>query len=273
MKKIIALFLLVLCQFYTYAQEIQQKNIPAIVLNAFQLKFPNATDTRWKLETGNYHVRFKLNNKVNELVISDKGTILKHQRDLYVSEIPPAILETIKLKVPFFDVSDADRIEESGKTVYVISSEINGKTHDFTIDEKGKLLRYVKELRSSELPVTVSTMIKNKYGAIETDKVIYTEENGRIVYTVEGEINDMDHYFIFDEKGTVLKHKQKLRKSEIPIQVLNAILTAYNGFEIRDADLTEESGKAIYNLDLSKSKTRVSVTIDSEGKILEFKNR
>jgi len=209
MKKIIVLFLLVLCQLFTYAQEIQQKNVPAVVLNVFQLKFPNATDTRWKLETGNYHVRFKLNNKANELVINDKGSIIKYQRDLYLSEIPPVILEAIKSKVSLFDVSDADRIEENGKTVFIVSSEINGKDHEFTIDEK----------------------------------------------------------------GSVLKHRQELRKSEIPVPVLNSVMTAYNGFEIHDAVRTEESGKVLYNIELSKSKTKVTVILNPEGKILEVKNR
>lgn len=71
----------------------------------------------------------------------------------------------------------------------------------------------------------------------------------------------------------MLKHQQDLRKSEIPVTVMNAVITAYNGFEIRDAALTEEGGKLIYNLELNKSKTKVSVAINPEGKFIEVKNR
>ncbi len=104
MKRIIGLLALTLFAGNTFAQEISQRNVTAVVLNAFQLKFSNATDVKWKLEKGNYHIDFEVNNKDNELIMSDRGIILQHLQDLYVSEIPKVVLETIKSKVAFFDV-------------------------------------------------------------------------------------------------------------------------------------------------------------------------
>jgi len=60
MKRIIGLIALPLISMFSYSQEIQQKNVPAVALNAFQLKFPNATDIKWKLEKGNYRIDFEL---------------------------------------------------------------------------------------------------------------------------------------------------------------------------------------------------------------------
>lgn len=98
MKRFIGLFVLTLFPLFTYAQDIQQKNVPAVVLNAFQLKFSNANDIKWKLEAGNYHVSFEVNNKDNELVINDKGNILNQEQDLNVSEIPQVVLDSNSLK-------------------------------------------------------------------------------------------------------------------------------------------------------------------------------
>ncbi len=207
MKRIIGMVALLQLSLFSYAQDIQQKNVPAVVLNAFQLKFPNATEINWKLEKGNYRIGFETNNKDNELLLNDKGSVLKLQQDLYVSEIPKIVLETIQAKVAFFDVRDADRIEERGIISYEIELKINEKNHEFRIDELGKLLKYSKELRNSELPDAV----------------------------------------------------------------INAAKAAYIGYEIRDAVLTEEGGQVIYNLEMRKSKEKMTVAFSKDGKILGVK--
>jgi len=271
MKKIIGSFILFLIAGNVIAQEINQKNVPAVVLNTFQLEFPNATDMKWKLEKGNYYVDFEVNNKDNQLVISNKGTILQHFQDLYESEIPKAVLETIKSRVKFFDVSDADRLEELSKTSYRIILKNNENTHSFQIDETGKLLKYTKDLNKNEVPAPVITYIKSKYGSIDIDDAVYEEESGKKSYLLEGEINDMDHTFIFDDKASLLKHEQDLKKSEVPLPVMNAVKAAYVGFEIRDTELTEEGGKTVYSLQLRKSDEKITLKLSPDGKIISTK--
>jgi hypothetical protein len=271
MKRIIGLLVLTLFAGNILAQDISQRNVPAVVLNAFQLKFSNATDVKWKLENGNYHIDFEVNNKDNELIMSDRGIILQHLQDLYVSEIPKVVLETIKSKVAFFDVSDAERMEGAGKISYKIKLEINDNDHQFLIDEMGKLLKYTKKLNLSEVPSAITSLVKTKYGALDLDDAMYTEENTRITYNLKGEINDMDHIFIFDDKANILRHEQDLRNSEVPVLVTNSAKTAYNGYEIRDADLTEEGGKVIYTLQMRRSNESIYVILSSEGKILEVR--
>ncbi len=272
MKNLSLIFALILISHFSNAQEIQQRNVPAVVLNSFQLKFPNATDVNWKLEKGNYNVSFETNEKDNDLVMNDKGIFLRHARDLYVSEIPKVVLETIKSKIPFFDVSDADRLEEAGKISYMINLEINDKKNYFIIDENGKLVKYTKELNDSEVPPKIAEQIKTKYGILDIDDAVLTDDNGGITYQIKGEINDMDHLFIFNN-AIMIKHEQDLRSTELPVQVINAAKTAYNGYEIRDVNLLEQEGRIIYYLKMRKSKEEISLTISSDGKILESKNK
>jgi len=271
MKRIIVLFVLALLAGATFAQNISQGNVPAVVLNAFQLKFPNATDVEWKLDKGNYHIDFEVNNKVNELIMSDKGVVLKHLQDLYVSEIPKVVLETIKSEVALFDVSDAERMEGEGKISYTIKVEISDKSHKFLIDESGNLLKYNKELKRSEVPSSIASLVQTKYGVLDLNDATYIEENTRITYMLKGEINDIDHFFIFDDKANMLKHKQELRNSEVPLVVMISAKAAYTGYEVRDADLTEEGGKVTYTLQLRRSNERINVILSSEGKILEVR--
>ena len=271
MKRIIGLLVFTLLLGSTFAQSISQSNVPAVVLNAFQLKFPNADDVKWKLEKGNYRVDYKVNHKLNKLTMDFKGNVLKHVQDLYISEIPKAVLATIQSRVAYFDVNDADRQEEKGKVTYAINFKIDGKKHYFWIEENGKLVKYRKELKESEVPASIANLIKTKYGPFDFDRAKYVEETAKTIYILRGEINDYDHVFTFDHKATLLKHNQDLRNSEIPVPVLNAATAAYNGYEIRDADLLEERGKAVYILKMKKSKEKVRITFNPNGKILEVK--
>ena len=271
MKRIIGLFVFALFVGNTFAQNISQSNVPAVVLNAFQLKFPNADDVKWKLEKGNYRVNYRINSKDNKLTMDYKGNVLKHIQDLYISEIPKTVLETIRSKVTYFDVNDADRYEDGDKIEYEIKFKIDGKNYYFRIMDKGKLLKYRKELKDSEIPLSIISLINDKYGTLDIDRSKYVEESGKIVYIIRGEINDMDHAFWINHKATLLKHTQDLRNTEIPVPVLNAAKAAYSGYEIRDADLIEEAGKIIYILVMKKSKEKVYLTFNPNGKILEVK--
>ena len=271
MKRIIGLFVFVLFIGNTFAQNISQSNIPAVVLNAFQLKYPNADDVKWKLEKGNYRVDYRVNSKDNRLTMDYKGNILKHTQDLYISEIPKAVLATIQTRVPYYDVNDADKLVEGSKITYAINFKIDNKKHYFWLDEKGKLLKYRKILKDSEVPAAVMSLIKTKYGPLDIKNGKYVEESGKIVYILRGEIDDRYHFFMFDDKTNLLKHNQDLRNTEIPVPVMNAAKAAYNGYEIRDADLIEEGRKVIYDLEMRKSKEKVHVIFDPDGKILKVK--
>ena len=271
MKQIIGLITILLLTSNTFAQNINQNNIPAVVLNSFQLKYPNAEDVSWKLEKGNYHIKYKLNGKFNELYLDYKGNVIKYHQDLWGSEVPESVLKTIKSKVKYFDLNDADLMIEGNEIYYEINFEIDGKDHDFWIDEKGKLLKYRKELKDSEIPLSIVSLINNKYGRLDIDQSKYVEENRKIIYIIRGEINDKDHVFTVDDKLSVLKHEQDLRDEEIPGPIKQTLKTSYKDYDIRDADLTEEGGKSCYKLRLKKSRENVYVIFSPDGKILEVK--
>ncbi len=273
MRTIICIVALQLLSFLSIAQDIQQKNVPAVVLNAFQLKFPNTTETQWKLEKGNYRIDFEVNNKDNNLLMNDKGRLLSHQQDLYVSEIPKIVLETIQSRVAFFDINDADKLEENGTIVYKIYAKINEKSHEFRIDDKGKMLKYSKELKNSELPSSIATLIRSKYGSFDFDEAKVTEEGGKISYQLKVEIDDNDHEFLFNDKASIIKHEHELRTSEIPVAVINGAKAAYNGFEIRKAELSEEGEKSVYTLELKRSKEKFEVLFNQNGDVLEVRNK
>ena len=267
MKRLTGLFIFLLFSVNILAQKIDQKNVPAVILNSFQVKFPTADDVEWKLDKGNYRVNFEVNDKDHEVRLDDRGEIVKHVQDLYVSEIPDAALQTIRKKVSFFDVEDADKIYENGKTTFEINFEIDNKDHDFWINEKGKLLKYRKELKKSEIPDLIWSHIKATSANLDVEHTEYTEDNGRGIYWIDGDINDMEHDYYFTEKGKLISRTQELRKNEIPAGILNAIKTKYNGYEIRNALLKEDNSSTSYEIQLRKSRERITLTFNRKGEL------
>ncbi len=271
MKRTIGIIVCILFLGHTYAQSINQNNLPAVVLNSFQLKYPNAENASWKLVEGKYRAKFKINDKYNELDLDNRGNVLWFHQDLWGSEVPESVLKTIKSKVQYFDLDDADLIKEGSHVSYEINFEIDGKDHDFWIDDKGKLLKYRKELKDSEIPLTLINKINTTYGILDIDHSKYIEEGRKIVYIIRGEINDMDHIFSIDDKTTVLKHEQDLRDSEIPYNIIQIINNTYRDYDLRDADMLEEEGAIRYIIKMRKSKQNIYVTFSPDGKILETK--
>lgn len=267
MQRLTGLLIFLLFSGNMFAQKIDQKNVPAVILNSFQVKFPTADDVDWRLDKGNYRVNFEVNDKDHELRMNDRGKIVSHKQDLYVSEIPKVVLETIRKKVLFFDVDDADKITENAKTTFEINFEIDDKDHDFWINEKGKLLKYEKELKKSEIPEPIWTYIK-KYGKLDVEHTEYSEENGRGVYWIDGDINDKEHDYYFTEKGDLINRTQELRENEIPAAVLNAVKIKYNGYEIRNALLKEDNSSTSYDIQLRKSKERITLTFNPKGELI-----
>lgn len=271
MKKIFGLFIFILLLGNVVAQNINQSNVPAVVLNEFQLKFPNAENVSWKLNKGNYLVYYKVNNKDNRLTLDNKGKTLKHQQDLYFSEIPKKVLEAIESKVTYFDIEDADRYENQGKIEYHLDFKHNGEDYHFRIDEKGRILKFRQGLRDNEIPESILSQIEKEFGKLDIDRAKYVEEPEKSIYIIRGEINDKDFLFVFDTKPNLLKYTKEVDKGDIPAPVINSFISAYKGYEIRSVDLLYEKGQTAYILQLRKSKKRIIVSISPEGKILKVK--
>lgn len=254
------------------AQSISKKNIPAVVLNSFQIKFPNAEDVRWKLNDGDYQVKCKVNDKENKVTMDYRGQVLIHQQDLYISEIPEPVLKIIRSKAPLFDVGDADKFEEGGKTKYEINFKIDGKRQYFWIDDKGHLVKYRKELHDNEIPGSIMEFIRLEFGRFdEIDRAKYIEENKNMYYIVAGEIKDSDHVFLFDDKVKLLEHQQDLKISDIPEPIMSTLRQSFKGYEIKDADMKNHRAVMTYTLRIRKSDKDVTVTFNPAGKILDTK--
>ena len=129
MKKLIILLLAVwILNVHANAQDIPQSQVPSVVLNAFQVKFPNATDVDWELKGDQYKVDFEIGTRDHDVWIDKSGNIKKHKEDISKKDLPQGIVNKIAKDFSSYKIDDTDKIEADGKVVYLI--ELDGTADD-----------------------------------------------------------------------------------------------------------------------------------------------
>lgn len=271
MKFIISLILFILLICNGFAQKISQSNVPAVVLNNFQLKYPNADDVNWKLDRGKYTIDLKLNSKSTKLTMDYKGNVLELVQEMFLREIPKSVLDIIRKKTTNFDIEKAEKYTTGGKVSYEIQCKVDGKNNFFWINTKGELVKYRKELKDSELPSDIAKLINDQFGTFDLDRSKYVEVNGYANYIIRGEINGKEQAFWYTDTAILLRHTQNLRNNEIPEAIMNALKSNFNDYELRDADMIDERGKKIYVLAIRKSSKKLNLAFSSNGKLITVK--
>lgn len=88
-------------------------------------------------------------------------------------------------------------------------------------------------------------------------------------YKVEFEINDEDREIWYSADGTTNKLEKDLREDELPEAISSAISNKYADYKIDSVEMTEENGKATYEVELEKGwDDEIDVVFDADGEVL-----
>ena len=110
------------------AQDISEKEVPSLVLNTFQTKYPDAGQVDWELKGDVYKAEFEVGSREHDLWIDKTGNITKHKEDFPKSELPQAITQKLQSEFKDYKIDDADKIEEDGKILYEV--DLDGAKDD-----------------------------------------------------------------------------------------------------------------------------------------------
>jgi hypothetical protein len=138
MKTWFILFCLTALTLTIEAQNLPQSQVPSEVLNAFQGKFPNATEAKWEVKENLYKAEFKVGSRGHDVWINKTGKITKHKEDFPKKDLPQIIQQKISTEFKGYKLDDADKIETEGKVFYQV--KLDGTSDDrkilFTADGK-----------------------------------------------------------------------------------------------------------------------------------------
>lgn len=141
MKKLALMMVAAMITSLTFAQKLQEKDVPAPVKTAFQKNFPQAKVEKWEKEGINFEAEFELNKSEQSVLFDAQGDIIETEIEIEISELPNRILDYVKKNYIGQSVKEAAKITDTKGT---LTYEVEIKGMDLLFDSNGKFIKEIK---------------------------------------------------------------------------------------------------------------------------------
>lgn len=141
MKKLVLMMVAAMITSLTFAQKMQEKDVPAPVKTAFQKNFPQAKVEKWEKEGDNFEAEFELNKSEQSVLFDAQGIIIETEIEIEISQLPSGVLDYVKINYKGQSVKEAAKITDTKGTV-TYEAEIKGM--DLLFDSNGKFIKEIK---------------------------------------------------------------------------------------------------------------------------------
>jgi hypothetical protein len=142
MKKLVLMMVAAMITSLTFAQKMQEKDVPAPVKAALQKQYPNASEVKWDKEGEKFEASFDLNKIDNSVLFDSKGNILETEEEIELTQLPKEVLEYVINNYKGQNVKEAAKITDANGIV-TYEAEIKGM--DLLFASNGKFIKEVKE--------------------------------------------------------------------------------------------------------------------------------
>lgn len=118
------------------------QNAPKEVKDAFNSKFPSASEVEWEKENDSeWEAEFKLDGKEYSANFSTDGNWLETEHEIDASELPELVKNTINKEFSGYEIEKAEIAEKTNGTVYEITLEKGEEEIEVVIDDAGKIIK------------------------------------------------------------------------------------------------------------------------------------
>lgn len=142
MKKLALLMVAAMITSLTFAQKIQEKDVPASVKASFKRNYPNIKAVKWDKEGEKFEASFDLNKIDNSVLFDAQGNILETEVEIELNQLPKEVLEYVKANYKGQNVKEAAKITDA-KGIVIYEAEIKGL--DLLFDNNGKFIKETKD--------------------------------------------------------------------------------------------------------------------------------
>jgi hypothetical protein len=141
MKKLVLMTFAAMITSLTFAQKLQEKDVPTPVKTAFQKNFPHAKVEKWEKEGVNFEAEFELNKTEQSVLFDANGNLLETEVEIKLTQLPKGVLEYVKANYNGQKLKEAAKITDAKGTV-TYEAEIKGM--DLLFDSNGKFIKEIK---------------------------------------------------------------------------------------------------------------------------------
>lgn len=114
--------LVVLFTTVVFGQEISQSQVPSVIVNDFQKKYPKAHDIEQEIEGNQYKVEFEtgLLGTDHEIWYDISGKWIRHEEEISKSDLPKQVLAKIETEYRNYTIDDVKKITAPTSVNYLV---------------------------------------------------------------------------------------------------------------------------------------------------------
>jgi len=126
-----------------------------------------------------------------------------------LEKIPAPAAKTLKEHAGDAKITNLSREKDEGKIVFEASFKKNGRAHDVTVDEHGKLISDEEVVPLSEAPDAVRASLEKEHPGGKIQKFERIKEGGKVSYEALISSKSKREEIKVDSKGKVLEREDK----------------------------------------------------------------
>ena len=117
----------------------QQVKVPDAVKNAFNYRFPAATNVKWGKENATeFEAEFKSNGNPISANFKTNGDWVETETTIAITDLPDAVSSAIHKKYPGSEITSAEKSEKPGGNIlYEVVIKLNNKKKELEIKPDG----------------------------------------------------------------------------------------------------------------------------------------
>lgn len=142
MKKLTLMIAAGLITTFSFAQKLNEKDIPSSVKEALHKAYPNAKEVKWDKEGENYEASFDVNKIDNSALFDGTGNLLETEVEIELNQLPSSIIDYVKTHYSGQKIKEGAKITDSKGTI-TYEAEIKGM--DLLFDSNGKFIKEMKD--------------------------------------------------------------------------------------------------------------------------------
>jgi len=145
----------------------------------------------------------------------------KHEEGTKISasEVPAAVMNTAKTRLPGAEVSSVEKENGKGGVVYDLEFKQGGRKYEMDIKEDGTLMEIEKQVMASDIPAAVMTNVKAKYPNATVKEIMEVNKvSGKQEAPIHYEVTVMDggkeRELVVSLDGTKVQSEAEAEKEE-----------------------------------------------------------
>jgi uncharacterized membrane protein YkoI len=128
-----------------------------------------------------------------------------------------------------------------------------------------------EDMTLSDTPAAVQATARSVVGGNKVGDIDKTDEDGKVAYEIEYNVGAVEHAVVIAESGDVLEQSVDVEASAVPAAVTDAMTKAHPDAKLGEAELTTESGRNYYELEVMAGGDNRNMQINPDGSVISDK--